>query len=169
MPLLKGIKTKNKLEEIMKEYESDFSFSYFEGRLISLLRAIAFTNERKDLSIYEGDEDLSFFDHLIDMQYRGSLQLLSSKVHDGIIHLKLKVFMDDLHYNKRVKRKDESFIVSVEKDIDANTDPGFSLCDVSCKNCGASFDALHRKTCLYCHTPYKLIHDDWMITSIKRN
>ncbi len=168
MPLLRGMKTKSKVEEILRQYEPDFSYSYFEGRLISLLRAIAFTDDRRDLSIYEGNEDLSFFDSLIDMQYRGAIQLLSSQVKDGVIYLRLKAFMDDLRYDGRVKRRDENYIVSVEKDIDAHTDPGFSLCSVECKSCGASFDALHMKKCPYCNTPYKLIHDDWMITSVQK-
>ena len=102
------------------------------------------------------------------MQYRGAIQLLSSQVKDGVIYLRLKAFMDDLRYDGRVKRRDENYIVSVEKDIDAHTDPGFSLCSVECKSCGASFDALHMKKCPYCNTPYKLIHDDWMITSVQK-
>ena len=168
MPLLKGIKTKNKVEEIMRQYEPDFSYSYFEGRLISLLRAIAFTDDRKDLSIYEGNEELSFFDSLIDMQYRGAIQLMSSQVVDGVIKLKLRAFMDDLRYEGIVRRRDESYIVSIEKDVDAKSDPGFSLCSVECRSCGASFDALHMKKCPYCNTPYELMHDDWMITSIEK-
>ena len=168
IPLLKGIKTKNKVEEVVRQYEPDFSYSYFEGRFISLLRAIAFTDDRKDLSIYEGNEDLSFFDNIIDMQYRGSIQLLSSQVSDGVIKLKLRAFMDDLRFDGRLRRKDETYIVSIEKDIDAKTDPGFDLCSVECKSCGASFDALHMKTCPYCNTPYRLVHDDWMITSIEK-
>ena len=168
IPLLKGLKTQKKVEDIMREYEPDFSYPYFEGRLISLLRAIAFTDDRRDLSIYEGNEDLSFLDTLIDMQYRGAVQLMSSDVSGGVIHLKLRAFMDDLRYDGRAKRKDESYIVSIEKDIDAHTDPGFSLCSVECKSCGASFDAMHMKKCPYCGTPYKLLHDDWMITSIQK-
>ncbi len=168
MPLLKGIKTKEKVEEVMKEYEPDFSFPYFEGRIISLLRATAFTDDRKDLSIYEGNEDLCFFDSLIDMQYRGALQLLSHEERDGVISLTLRAFMDNLRFEGRAKRRDESYIVTVEKDADAPGDPGFSLCSVKCKSCGASFDALHMKKCPYCGAPYKLIHDDWMITSVRK-
>ena len=168
MPLLGGMKTKRKVDNLIKNYEPDFSYSYFEGRLVSLLRAIAFTDDRGGLSIYEGNEDLSFFDSVIDMQYRGSLKLLSFKVEDGVIRMQLKAYMTNLRYEDRLKRKDENYIVSIEKDIGAGADLGFSLCSVKCRNCGSSFDALHMKNCPYCGTPYKLVHDDWMITSIKR-
>ena len=168
LPLLKGVKTGNKVEKFMKQYEPDFSFPYFEGRLISLLRAIAFTNDRRDLSIYEGNEDLSFLDKLIDMQYRGALQLLSAKAEGGVIRMKLKAFMDNRYYDGRVSHRDVNYIVAIEKDIEAHTDPEFSLCKVKCRNCGSSFDALHMKKCPYCATPYRLTHDDWMITSIRK-
>lgn len=168
LPLLKGMRTEKKVENIIRKYEPDFSYPYFEGRLLSLLRAIAFTDKRSELSIYEGSEDLSFLDSLIDMQYRGVLQLLSSAVENGVIKLKLKAFMDNYRYDGRIKRRDENYIVTVEKDIDAHTDLQFSLCKVKCHNCGSSFDALHMKKCPYCGTPYKLIHDDWMITSIRK-
>ncbi len=168
MPLLRGLKTKDSLESLMKGLEPDFSYPLFEGRMVSLLRAIAYTDDRSSLSIYEGDEDLSFLDSLIDMQYRGVLQLLSHQISGGVIRLKLKAFMDDLHYDGKVRRRDEEYIICTEKDISAQTDPGFSLCSVSCKSCGASFDALHMRCCPYCSSPYLLVHDDWMITSIQK-
>ena len=167
LPLLKGLRTQKKLEEAMKRYEPDFSYPYFEGRLISLFRAIAFTKERDTLSIYEGDQDLSFLDSLVDIQYRGSTQLLKFKEEEGILKVKVKIFMDDLRYEGRLRRKDENYIVSMERDVDTGRDPGFSLTKVQCRNCGASFDALHQKNCPYCGNRYRLAYDDWMITSIE--
>lgn len=165
LPLLKGIKTQKKMEKAMKEYEPDFSYPYFEGRLISLFRAIAFSDEREKLSIYEGDQDLSFLDPLVDLQYRGATQLLKFREEDGV--LKVKVFMDDLRYDGKLRRRDENYVISMERDADTGRDPGFNLTKVNCRNCGASFDALHQKKCPYCGTKYRLAYDDWMITSIE--
>ena len=168
LPLLKGLRTGTKLEAAMRPFEPDFSYAYFEGRLISLLRAIAFTDDRRRLSIYEGNQDLSFLNSLVDMQYRGALELRDFRVEDGAFKVQLRAFMDDLRYEGRVRRRTESFLVTVEKDIAAGGDPGFSLHKVHCRGCGASFDALHRKDCPYCGNPYRLLHDDWMITSIEQ-
>ena len=168
LPLLKGMRTAKKLEEAMKRYEPDFSYPYFEGRLISLFRAIAFSEEREKLSIYEGDEDLSFLDPLVDIQYRGASQLLSFKQEDGILKAKLKIFMNDLRYDGRIRSKDENYIITMERDIDTGRGRDFDLTKVQCHSCGASFDALHQKNCPFCGTRYHLRYDDWMITSIKK-
>ncbi len=168
MPLLKGMRTEKKLEERMRQYEPDFSYPYFEGRLISLLRAVAYSSRRETLSIYEGSQNLSFLDTLVDMQYRGVLQLLNFQVTDGVIRVRLRAFMDDLRYGRRIRRKDENFIVTMERDVEAGDDPGFQLHQVKCRSCAGSFDAYHRKTCPYCGSAYRLSQDDWMITSIER-
>lgn len=168
LPLLKGLKTSGKLEEAMKTYEPDFSYPYFEGRLISLFRAIAFSEEREKLSIYEGDQDLSFLDPLVDIQYRGASQLLRFCEEDDILKVKLKIFMNDLYYDGRIRSKDENYIISMERDIDTGRRPGFDLTKVQCHSCGASFDALHQKNCPFCGTRYHLRYDDWMITSVKK-
>ena len=166
LPLLKGLRTGTKLEAAMRPYEPDFSYAYFEGRLISLLRAIAFTDDRRNLSLYEGSQDLSFLDTLVDMQYRGALELQDFRVEDGVFHVRLRAFMDDLRFEGRLRRKTESFLVTLEKDVAAGDDPEFSLHAVRCRGCGASFDALHHRDCPYCGNPYELVHDDWMITGI---
>lgn len=168
LPLLKGLKTQKKMEKAMKEYEPDFSYPYFEGRLISLFRAIAFCEEREKLSIYEGDQDLSFLDPLVDIQYRGATQLLKFREEDGVLKVKVKVFMNDLRYDGKLRRRDENYVISMERDTDTGRDPGFNLTKVNCRNCGASFDALHQKNCPYCGTKYRLAYDDWMITSIEK-
>ena len=167
LTMVGGIRTDKKMEEKMRPYEPDFSYPYFEGRLISLLRAIAFSDRRDQLSLYEGDEDLSFLDTIVDMQYRGASKLQDFAVEDGVFHVRIKAYMDVLRYENRMRRRDESYEVCLEKDVEAD-DPGFSVQKVQCRSCGSSFDAMHRKTCPYCGKPYRLIHDDWMITSIRR-
>ncbi len=165
LPLLKGIRTKKKTEEKMKAYEDDFSYEYFEGRMITLLRQIAFSKKRKALSVYTGNEDLSFFDDLVDLSYRGASQLLDLKEEDGRLQLKMRVFLNDIYYRRSIRRKDESFIVIMEKDAHVS-EIGHDICRVQCRNCGGSFDALHYKDCPHCGSRYELVHDDWVISAI---
>lgn len=167
LPLLSGLKTKKKVLEKMREYDQDFSYEYFEGRVITLLRQICFSNNYKELSIYRGDDDLSSFQNLIDISYRGASKLLDLKEVNGILKLTMKVFLTNTYYKNNIKRKDESFIVTIEKDAAAK-ELGHDLCHIKCQNCGGSFDGLHYKSCPYCNTPYDLVHDDWVISGIRK-
>ena len=168
LPLMKGIRTKKKMESRMQKYDPDFSFEYFEGRVISLFRTIAFSQDRKDLCIYTSDQDLSFLDDLIDIQYRGALQLLHLDETDGRIHIDAKAFMtvvcDDGHFTK----KDVNYVLSLEKDANEKTSLGFTPVRIQCPNCSGSFDALHLKKCPHCGSDYDLVHDDWVITGIRK-
>ena len=37
-----------------------------------IILVVLYSDDRKDLSIYEGSDDLSAFDDLVDMDYRGA-------------------------------------------------------------------------------------------------
>ena len=167
LPLLGGINTDKKLKEKMKKYDPDFSYAYFEGRLISLFRSIAFSDSRKDLSIYTGDSDLSFLDDVLDLSYRGVSKLQNFAVEEGRIKIDMKIFMHNTYADNKLKRKDENFTVTIEKDGKPD-DLNFNITKVHCPNCGSSFDAMHKKKCPYCGSEYKLVHDDWVISNITR-
>ena len=168
LPLMKGIGTKNRLEKKMQKYDPDFSFEYFEGRVISLFRTIAFSKDRDELCIYTSDRELPFLDDLIDIQYRGALQLLNLKETEGRIHVDVKAFMTVVMDDGRFSKKDVSYVLSLEKDAKDKTNLGFSPIRIQCPNCSGSFDALHLKKCPHCGSDYDLVHDDWVITGIKK-
>ena len=168
VPLLSGLGSKKKMTEFMKAYDPDFSFELFEGKVIAKLRAIAFADSRKDLTVWEGSEDLSMFDNLVDMRYRGSLDVRKIERRNHKIAATVKAYVTDLYYTGRIKAKDETIYATLEIDEDALEDPGFSVHAVTCRSCGASFDAMHRKTCPSCGNAYKLIHEDWVVTSVHK-
>ncbi|MBO4918764.1 MAG: hypothetical protein J5365_01260 [Erysipelotrichaceae bacterium] len=167
LPLMKGIRTKNRLEKKMQKYDPDFSFEYFEGRVISLFRTIAYSKDRDKLCIYTSDRELPFLDDLIDIQYRGALQLLHLNEINGRIHIDVKAFMTVVCDDSRFSRKDVNYILSLEKDINNKTKLGFTPIRIQCPNCSGSFDAMHLKKCPHCGSDYDLVHDDWVITGIR--
>ena len=56
----------------LKRYIPDLSYEFFEEKVISLLRGIVFSDDRKRLTIYDGAEDLSFMDNIVDVEYCGA-------------------------------------------------------------------------------------------------
>ncbi|MCR4893579.1 MAG: hypothetical protein K5911_02460 [Eubacteriales bacterium] len=170
LAMLPGLGTKKKLSSRMEAYEPAFSTEAFEGRIISKLKTILFSDDRDSLNLYEGNDDLGVFDDLVDMEYRGAFKLRDFRVMEGHVYIILEFFMEDTYYRDgRLRQKDERLLVSLERKADAVTDPGFTVSAVQCRNCGSSFDALHKKECPYCGTEYRLDENDWLITGIRKN
>ena len=168
LPLLSGLKTKKKIEEKLKSIDPAFSFEYFEGRIISLLRTIAYSDDRDSLSIYSGKQDLSFMNDLIDIQYRGVLQLKGISFKEDMTQITVKAFLNNTYYTNRIYRKDENYLLTIERQTGSLTGLGFDILKIQCPNCGGSFDALHEKNCPHCGSYYDLVHDDWVIREIHR-
>lgn len=167
LPLMKGLNTRKKMTEFMRSYDPGFSFESFEGRVVSLLRATAFTEDRKSLTICEDDRYI-FPETLADMQYRGVMYIRKQFLKGNVIHVDADVYMTDTYAGRIVREKDEKFRLSLEKEADAIDDPGFSALKVSCDGCGGSFDAMHQKCCPYCGREYELKKKDWIITSLRK-
>lgn len=168
LKLLPGLNTKKKLTKKLEAIDPDFSFEYFEGRILSLFRTIAYSRDRSSLSIYTGQQDLSGLDDLIDIQYRGVLQLKGVRINENMTQVRIKAFLRNTYDKGRIYRKDENYLLTVERENGSHTDPGFSLLRIQCQNCGGSFDALHEKHCPHCGSSYDLVHDDWVIREIKK-
>ncbi len=163
LPMLKALRSRNKMMAFMKPYDPDFSYEAFEGRVLSLLRSIIFSDDRDTLSVWEGRRDLSEFDDIADMQYRGAVYIRHCGMKDGLLRVEGTAFLTDTYIRKSVREKDETIRFVLEKEAGGPADPGFSIHRVKCPSCGGSFDAMHRRTCPYCDSRYELKKKDWIV------
>ncbi len=168
MPMLKALRSRDKMLAFMKIYDPDFSYEAFEGRIISLLQIIAFSDDRDTLSVWEGDGDLSSFDSVADMQYRGAVYIKNCERNGRILRVEGTAYLTDTYVGGSVREKDEKIDFIVEKEADGHADPGFSIHRVSCLSCGGSFDAMHQKNCPYCGNPYDLKKKDWIMKEMRK-
>ena len=168
MPLLKTLNSRKKMMDFMAPYDRDFSYEAFEGRVLSLLRIIVFSDERDTLSVWEGNRDLSMFDNIADMQYRGAVYIRKCEKRDRILRVEGTAYLTDTYIRRTVREKDEKIHFTLEKEADGRADPGFSIHKVSCPTCGGSFDAMHRRDCPYCGSPYDLKKKDWIIRDMRK-
>jgi hypothetical protein len=166
--MLGGLSSPRKLNAVIEKYDPYFFFKIFEGRLVSLLEAVLYSDDRENLSIYEGHDDLSGFDGLIDMDYRGVFKVRECKVKDERISVLLDVFTANCYAAGSLRRKNERILVRMERNIHAVTNPGFSIHAVRCEGCGGSFDAMHVKKCPHCGREYDAADEDWVITMIRK-
>ena len=173
LPMAGAAGSAGKLQALMEKYDPYFFGRIFEGRLVSLLQAVLYSEDRGNLSVYEGKGDLSAFDGLVDLDYRGAYILKKFKERSGRVSILLDVFtancyVDGSGAGRRVTRKNERILVRMERKADTVTDPGFSIHAVNCKSCGGSFDAMHVKNCPYCGSEYRAADADWVITEIRK-
>lgn len=162
--------TKGSLAKAMSRYDPEFSYDLFEGKVISLFRAIAFSDDRTNMSVYRGDPNLPELDTLIDIDYRGAMKYLNSNIQNGDdLVLLVRIYLYTTHLiNGKIVNKKEDYNMTLVKKLTAKENYGFSIHAVNCKNCAASFDAMHILQCPTCGTPYKLEEEDWVVYGLKK-
>ncbi len=168
MPLMKTLRSRKKMMEFMTPYDPDFSYEAFEGRVLSLLRTIVFSDDRDSLSVWEGNRDLSAFDNIADMQYRGAVYIKTCEQNGDQLRVEGTAYLTDTYIRGNVREKDEKIRFVLEKEAGRSADPGFSIHRVSCPACGGSFDAMHQTICPYCGNPYDLKKKDWIIKDMQK-
>ena len=152
----------------MKRYNSEISFEYFQSKVISLIKVIVFSDNPNELPIYMGNDISNVFEDIIDMDFRGALALRKIREQDGKIIVVADAYMTNTYETDgKVKKKDESVNVVLERKTDVPFDFGFSIKKIQCKQCAGSFDATKNRICPYCNSPYQLEDMDWIVTSIK--
>lgn len=157
-----------KFENCMKKYSPEFSFEYFQSKVVSMIRVIVFSDNPVDLPFYTGDGVNGCFDDVIDTDFRGALALRSIKEENGKICAYADAYMINTYErNGKVKRKEEKINVELERRTDIPIDYGFSIKKIQCPGCAGSFDATKNRTCPYCGNSYDIEDMDWVVKSIK--
>ena len=154
--------------DFMEPYDPEFSYEAFEGRILSLLRTIVFSDDKDSLSVWEGDRDLSAFDSIADMQYRGAVYIKKAEERDHQLRVEGTAYLTDTYISRTVRERDEQIRFIIVKEAGRRAEPGFSIHRVSCPTCGGSFDAMHQSTCPYCGNPYDLKKKDWIIQDMRK-
>ena len=162
--------SKNSLTKAMQRFDPEFSYDLFEGKVISLFRAIAYSEDRTNMSIYRGDPNLPDLDTIIDIDYRGAMKYLNSSIQNGNdLVLLVRIYLNTTHLiNGKVVTKKEDYNMTLVKKLTAQENYGFSIHAVNCKTCAASFDAMHLLQCPTCGTPYHLEEEDWVVVGLKQ-
>ena len=158
--------SKMRMERDIGRYIPEFSYEYFEEKVLSLLRGIVFSENRDKLTIYDGQDQLSYMDNIVDVEYSGLLEYIGSSVVDNVLRLSVKANVVCAYYeNERVNFKKQVFNVILAKKVKAE-DYGFTIHAVNCKKCAGSFDAIHVSNCPYCGAEYHLIEDNWVVNQV---
>jgi len=153
----------------MQRYTPEFSYEYFVGKAVSLLKMIIFADNPGELPYYEGGELQDIFADIVDASFSGAVALKQFAVQDGNAYVTVDVYMEDFYEKKgRVYRRNDVYRMKLRKDISKPVDFNFSIKKIHCKNCDASFDATKIKNCPNCGTKYQVGDDDWVVLEVQK-
>ena len=170
VPLVVGsMGAEPRVKKFMKRYQPDFSFQFFAAKMMNLLRIMIYSDEYDNLAVYEGEPFENTFQDIIDVKYRGGLNLSRIYMEGEICHVELGVYVISTYCNNRgIKEQNETYKLHVCKNISKPDDFGFSIREYQCRNCGASFDAAKERHCPYCGSDYHVKENDWVVLELKR-
>lgn len=161
--------SKEKIDNIMKQYNTNFSYTYFESKVLNLVKNILL-DDKRELSPQNKINDIDpSFNNLIDITYRQVIELNACNLNDNVLSIQLLIYLEnDYFVNNKVNTVRETLLVNMKHDQSHDVDMEFSLSAVKCEKCGASFDASHETKCKYCGSDYHPEYDDWIVTCIKK-
>lgn len=160
--------TQNKLTRLMKPHDRNFSYEYFVGRVLGLLKILIFAEHEEELAVYGGEDEIPDYSDIVESTYRGSIKLHRCWVEKGYCYVDLEIYMADIYDTGRIRPRNERYRMTVYRKLQKDSDLGFSLKKVQCAGCGASFDATRERYCPYCDRDYHLEEDDWVAVKIRK-
>ena len=167
MDMTGAMNSKRKTEMAVHPMDRAFSFNLFEGKILSYLRTLAYSDNRENCSIYMGKGDLSFLDDLVDIRYRGATRFDKAAVVGDYLHLIMTLYLDNVYYRDgKFTSARENFTIELVRRKDVQTDHEFSVYNINCASCGGSFDAVLSRTCPYCGSTYDLSTQDWSVLAV---
>lgn len=167
--LFNTIGSKGRFVNKMKQYSPEFSFEYFSGKVISLLKMILFAEDVQELAQYEGSQSGELYPDIVDATFAGAIALKKFEVVGDYAELDVDAYVEVMRDKEwRIGRKVEKYRMHLRRNIRVPIDYHFSINKIQCKNCAGSFDATKYKTCPSCGTKYDIGDDDWVVTSIER-
>lgn len=165
IPVSLGIMgAKAKITSELKKYDETFSYDYFEGKALSLLRMLVFAENPRDLVQYRGKELAPAYRNIVDMDYRGGLNVTRIEKKGEYIEVTLKVYMKNTYFSKgKFRKKNDTMNLHIRHNCRWKVQPDFSIVKVECHGCGGSFDATKLRYCPHCQKEYDAGRDDWEI------
>lgn len=170
VPMLVNMKgSSKKFVENMQRYTPEFSYEYFVGKAVSLLKMIIYAEHPEELPYYEGDKLPDDLSDIVDASFSGAVALKQFTMQEGNAYVTVDVYMENFYErNGRVYRRDDVFRMKLCKNITKPVDFNFSIMKIHCKSCNASFDATKIKNCPSCGTEYQVGDDDWVVLEVQK-
>ncbi len=159
--------SRNRFELRMRKLSPEFSFEYFKGKALSLIKMAVYAKDENESPSYKGEPLSDKFKDIIDLNYAGTFGLKRFSEEDGIVTVETKSYFDVLSIKgDKVKFTHPVIKATFQRRTDIPVNLNFSMTRISCPTCGMSFNAMKNKFCPGCGNEYELLSDDWVLTEL---
>lgn len=153
----------------MKQQSPEFSYEYFSDKVVSILKMIIFSDDARELPNYVGEPLGNMFSDIVDSFYRGAVALKQFRVQKDFCYVTVDVYMENIYDSgRRIYQRNDRIRVWLCRKVSKSVNYHFSITEIQCKGCGASFDATKRRTCPSCGKRYEIEDDDWVVMKIHK-
>lgn len=170
IPMAKYLGCQREFENYMKKFTPEFSYEFFAGKTISLIKMILYSENPEELPFYNGPGLNPYFKSILDSMSMGCVGINKTEVEGDYVKVYADVYLENTYLiDGKIRRVNEIFKVVMKKNVSKPVDMRFKITSIHCQSCGASFDATKNKICPACGNTYKMEDMDWAVESLTNN
>ncbi|MBQ9604331.1 MAG: hypothetical protein IJR45_02855, partial [Firmicutes bacterium] len=167
IPMAKYLGCQKEFEKFMKQFSPEFSYEFFAGKTVSLIKNLIYSDTPTELPFYNGPELDPRFKNIVDVTSMGAVGITKTETVGDYVLISADVYLENTYFtNGKIYRKNEMFKTVMKKNVSAPVDMRFKITSIHCPSCGASFDATKNRICPYCSSAYKMEDMDWSIEEL---
>ena len=164
IPMAKYLGCQKQFEEFIKKSSPEFSYEFFAGKTVNMIKMLIFSENPEELPFYNGRALNPAFRNIVDVTSMGAVGITKMEFQNGYAVIYADVYLEDTYYRDgKVKRVNEVMTVIMRKNIERPVDMRFKITSIHCPTCAGSFDATKNKFCPYCGNPYRMEDLDWSV------
>ena len=169
IPMAKYLGCQKQFEDFMKQFSPEFSYEFFAGKTVSMIKMLIFAENPAEMPFYNGPALDPALLNIVDVTSMGAVGIDRMEFVNGYAVIYSDVYLENTyHENGRIRRVNEVFEVVMRKNVSRPVNMRFMITAIHCPTCGGSFDATKNRTCPYCGNAYRMEDVDWSIEVMRR-
>ena len=161
--------SQKKVRQELMSYDPSFTYEYLQGKAMSLLRNVLFEKDPLDSALYQGAPLDPSFTQLVDIAYRGALNVEKVEKEAESLAVTLRLYLLNTYdRGERLEEKKEVLHMRMVYAGKPEEEPLFRVQRVRCPSCGSSYDSAYAKRCPSCGSRNEFERTGWTVTEIRR-
>ena len=156
-------------KDYMERLSQEFSYEYFAGKAISMIKMLIYSDKPEELTFYNGQALDPSFQSIINVTSLGEVGVTRMEVIGEYVVVNANVHLDNTYINgEQIKVVNDVLKVVMRKNITRPVNLGFNITSLHCPSCAGSYDATRTKICPHCGSANRIEDVDWAVDYLGR-